>query len=444
MACRAFVTSFGTQSKGQSSIIIISSRGFFLSQFNQKSKSIITLQFFAVASFPSSSSSLPLKKIDFKSRMDHLPRSPDALELLEFKSRQQLLEEDRIMRDKINNYVQLVAALTGEEVMLPMDDDEFTFVSVSSGHESLASDYDEEEVGPDFEYVLDEDEWEYESVGSNEGDGDADYDKVGHTTSSCSSSSTSSRLGALDSIEEGPDDVSPIPPPPPPPPPKQNSKIVDETAPPTPSQIIRKLKVTLVQAGMEQRRLKKKKSRRLDGGNWSYDMARRRLKRELNRVQMRKAYRDAIRTLPPLARSISEEKLEDLKPSSEEDGTKEATATQSTTNKPSSSSSSSEGNNTNTNNNSQLPSAAASGSVFVNLLKTLEQTRKPTGGSAASSSTTARVKMSRSDERLQAILQKHHHNLMNKKEKMNMSNSSFPEAPPFTTTADGSDSNKDG
>lgn len=315
-------------------------------------------------------------------------RQQDELELLEFKSRQDLFKEDKIMRDRINNYVQLVAALTGEEVLLPMDDDEYTFVSVSSGHESLASDFEEGDEG-EIEYILDEEDWEYESVGSDD-EGETDKGQIEERVAR-----------ALHSIEEGPEDISPMPPPPPPPP---TQKSVDDTAPPTPSQIIRKLKATLAQAGMEQQKFKKKKSRRLDGSNWSYDMARRRLKRELNRVHMRKAYRDAIRTLPPLSRSISEEKLENSKeasPTVSMEETKRLKVMETTK-----TSAATTANNT----------APASGTVFVNLLKTLEQARKP-------SETRRGKKISRSDERLQAILQKHHHSLMKK----------FP-APPLSQT----------
>lgn len=308
--------------------------------------------------------------------MNFLYNGPDELEKLEFMSRQQLLKEDKIMRDKLNNYVQLVAALTGQEVFLPVDDDEYTFVSVSD--DEL---YDEESV-TSVEYIIDEDEWDFESVNDEHGE-----------------QQDGTRLSLIIEGEDAEEPTtSPI----------ENIELVGDTPadqiPPTPSQIIRKVKASLVEAGIEQRRLKKRKSRRLNGNNWTYDMARRRLKRELNRVHMRKAYKDAIHDLPTVTRSIQEEKEQDIQ-SSQKPATTKPTTTKAET--------------------------RLTGTVFVGLLKSLEVSRKP----SSKDQNGEKVKMSRSDQRLQAILQKHHHSLMNKKEKMNMNNSPFPSPPSITPSA---------
>jgi hypothetical protein len=188
---------------------------------------------------------------------------------------------------------------------------------------------------------------------------------------------------------------------------------VDDIPPPTPSQIIRKLKATLVHAGMEQIKLVRRKSvKRLGANNWSYNMAKRRLNRELKRIGKRKAYRDAIQMVPALANNIEEEKESDLmspqlapKRTVEEAG---SAVTASVDPK------------------ARNSRTSLSGSVFVGLLKTLELSKKPL---CSTSGLSQKVQMSRSDQRLQAILQKHHHSLMNKKEKIQQSNS-----PPNTRT----------
>jgi hypothetical protein len=297
--------------------------------------------------------------------MNFLYNGSDELEKLEFISRQQLLQEDKIMRDKLNNYVQLVAALTGEEVFLPLDDDEYTFVSISSGE-------DEEECI--IEYI-DEDEWDFESINDEE-------------------------IETLSRIKETP--IAEI----------ENIEVVknctlDDDVPHTPSQIIRKLKATLVEAGIEQRRLRQKKriSRSLNDRNWSYDMARRRLKRELTRVQMRKAYRDATQNLSPISMSIEEEKDKKMQSPQAVNATSSSTLP------------------VHQLSSSKKSDTRLSGTVFVSLLKSLELSRK-TGPGADT-----KVKMSRADQRLQTILQRHHHSLMNKKEKMNISTSPFPSPP---------------
>jgi uncharacterized protein YaiL (DUF2058 family) len=187
---------------------------------------------------------------------------------------------------------------------------------------------------------------------------------------------------------------------------------VDDMPPPTPSQIIRKLKATLVHAGMEQIKLVRRKSvKRLGGNNWSYDMAKRRLNRELKRIGKRKAYRDAIQRLPAVTNNIEEEKESDLmspQPAPKRTAEEAGNAVMATVDP-----------------QARNSLTRLSGSVFVGLLKTLEISKKPRGSTSGLSPAgkSPKVHLSRSDQRLQAILQKHHNSLMNKKEKMQQSNS---------------------
>jgi hypothetical protein len=283
--------------------------------------------------------------------MNFLYNGSDELEKLEFISRQQLLQEDKIMRDKLNNYVQLVAALTGEEVFLPLDDDEYTFVSISSGE-------DEEECI--IEYI-DEDEWDYEPI----------HDEEEHPFSGMEEEGE--EISSSETLTE--------------------NYVIVENMPPTPSQIIRKVKADLVEAGIENRRLglKRKKSRRLNGNNWTYDMARRRLKRELIRIKRRNISR-AIRG--GQTENAPSQDLYDKTTSPARDFSS---------------------------------SVQSSGSVFVSLLKSLEISgRKP----EQQNSYKGTVKLSRSDERLKTILQKHHRGLLDKRGTTNSSNSNYLSPPP--------------
>jgi len=200
---------------------------------------------------------------------------PDELAKMEFISRQKLLQQDRIMRDKINNYVQLVHALTGQEVIMPIANDEYSFVSVSSDeYEELVLLDDDETI----EYV------EVEDLSDVLLESDRIDDPTPH--------GTQLKIENLDLVRE------------------DSLGSVNDPPPPTPSGIIRKLKAALVQAGMCQiRNTKRKFNKRISSNNWSYDMARRRLDRELRRIQKRRAYIDATERLPTLARKRPSRRL---------------------------------------------------------------------------------------------------------------------------------------
>lgn len=332
---------------------------------------------------------------------------PDELAKLEFISRQQLLSEEKIMKNKINNYVQLVNALTGQEVFMPVEDDAYSFVSISS--EENDEEYDDE-IDEEDEII----EYIDEELVEDDDEGPATIENI-------------------ELIVEIPD----APPP------------VDNAPPPTPSQIIRKLKATLVEAGMCQIRNTKRKSanKRLGDQNWSYDMAKRRLDRELKRIQKRRAYRDAVEQLPALAQKIQEDNDADASPATataaavpetpsltaalaEPDAgvVRDAATATASTSPPKTARS--------------RPSTlllqrqlsrrgSLSGSVFAGLLKTLDESKLPSGSpSAQKRASQARSKKYRSDERLQAILRKHHTNLKQEKAKLHNSSSQLPPPPP--------------
>jgi hypothetical protein len=324
---------------------------------------------------------------------------PDELQRLEFMSRQQLLKEDKILRDKINNYVQLVNALTGQEVMLPVDNDEYSFESVSSEqYEDLLVEEGSIESLIDS---ADEDEWDYESVeDEHENEHEKEHGKEHGNEHEQIPGPPPAEAIDEDGVGEGKIENMEF----------LKNASVDDIPPPTPSQIIRKLKATLVYAGMEQIKLVRRKSvKRLGANNWSYDMAKRRLDRELKRIGKRKAYRDAIQRLPAVSNNIEEEKESDLlSPQPSPKRSVEATV--------------------------DPKGRRLSGSVFVSLLKTLELSKKPLGSTSGQSppEKSLNFKMSRSDQRLQAILQKHHDSLMNKTEKMHQSNSPPVSPPPVS------------
>eukprot|EP00980_Cylindrotheca_fusiformis_P013407 scaffold3416_cov120-Cylindrotheca_fusiformis.AAC.5 len=334
---------------------------------------------------------------------------PDELERLEFISRQQLLKEDKIMRDKINNYVQLVNALTGQEVMLPADTDEYSFVSVDDDSEDYEEEYEEE-------YIDDDDDWDYESIeDDNDDNNNNGFSGPPPPPVAAASASQEAAVGDDANVEEegkieNMDFV------------QQQQQQVDAIPPPTPSQIIRKLKATLVYAGMEQIKLRRRRSvRRLGGGGsggnnyWSFDVAKRKLNREMKRIEKRKAYRDAIESLVPggvgMITAEEEEKEEVSSPPQPVSDGKSILMDESEKN-------------------------GQSGSIFMGLLKTLETSKRRLPAAEPTSTTSRRSinnasanpsqMMSRSDQRLQAILQKHHHNLMDQKEKIRSPSPSNP------------------
>lgn len=300
------------------------------------------------------------------------------------------------MKNKINNYVQLVHALTGQEVFMPVDDEEYSFVSVSSGEEE----YEEEVMEEESEYV------EAESM-SVEAD---DYLLESVRSEASSKDLKIENIALLKDIPEAP-----------------SSLPVDNAPPPTPSQIIRKLKATLVQTTMCQIRNTKQRSATKKAGdnNWSYDLARRRLDRELRRIQTRRAYRDAVERLPALTQTIQDEKKSDLESSLPDSNTtpQEASLSEKLAENDEkvvrdAASKSSEL-------QRQLSRRGSlSGSVFAGLLHNLE--RLPPGsrvsGSTASSQreslTPKSRKKYRSDQRLQAILNKHHKHLKQEKARL--------------------------
>ncbi|KAL3939398.1 MAG: hypothetical protein SGBAC_005866 [Bacillariaceae sp.] len=327
---------------------------------------------------------------------------PDELAKLEFISRQQLLSEEKIMKNKINNYVQLVNALTGQEVFMPVEDDAYSFVSISSEENDEAYDDEIDEEDEIIEYV-DEELVE-----------DDDDDPM--------------TIENIELMVEIPD----APPP------------VDNAPPPTPSQIIRKLKATLVEAGMCQIRNTKRKSannKRLGDQNWSYDMAKRRLDRELKRIQKRRAYRDAVEQLPALAQKIQEDNDADVSPATVT-AVPETASLAAALAEPDAGAVRDAATATSTATARSRPSTlllqrqlsrrgSLSGSVFAGLLKTLDESKLPSGSpSAQKRASQARSKKYRSDERLQAILRKHHTNLKQEKAKLHNSSSQLPPPPP--------------
>ncbi|CAJ1959478.1 unnamed protein product [Cylindrotheca closterium] len=346
---------------------------------------------------------------------------PDELAKLEFVSRQQLLEEDKIMKNKINNYVQLVHALTGQEVFMPVEDDAYSFVSVSSAGEEAEfdDDYDDDD---EIEYI----EVEEELLSVDEDDG-----------------------GGADDVRLDPESANglriDIPEAPAPPP-------VDHAPPPTPSQIIRKLKATLVEAGMCQIRNTKRKSvkRSGDSNNWSYDMAKRRLDRELRRIQKRRAYRDAVENLPALTESMVQEDKQEHDDSSlsklpaaatSSDGVPKKAMLAEKRTEPGATIGRDASSSTGPSVQAARPSTlqlqrqlsrrgSLSGSVFAGLLHTLDvNKRPPSAGSTPTAAGTATKRAYRSDQRLQAILKKHHTNL--KEEKARILSDSQSELPPL-------------